>query len=108
MRFSVQFTDAFERDLETLVDYIAENRSVDEANDLLRKILAKVDSLETLPARGAIPKELEVLDAGEIRQTLVGPYRVFYEVVVDVVLVIMVADGRRDMPRLLQQRLLGR
>lgn len=107
-RYEVALTAGAEADLETLYDYMAENRSPELAEALLDEILAAVESLEAWPERGAVPKELEALGIREFRQILVSPYRLIYRVIGMAVYVSVIADGRRDMQALLEQRLLGR
>lgn len=55
-----------------------------------------------------MPKELSGSGETNIHQALHGVYRIFYEVDVDAVNVFLIADGRRDMAKLLRDRLLTR
>lgn len=107
-RFEVELTHGAEHDLEAIFDYLAENRSVDQASELLDAFLAKIRTLERFPLRGSIPKELETLGIGEFRQLLMRPYRLIYRVAKDKVFIMVIADGRRDMQALLERRLLRR
>ena len=77
-----------------------------QAEALLDAVLDRIETLEAYPLRGAVPKELEAIGLAEFRQVLVSPYRLIYRVEEDVVFVLVIADGRRDMQALLQQRLL--
>lgn len=106
--YEVVLTAGAEADLEALFDFVAENRSPEQADALLNDILAAVESLEAWPDRGAVPKELDALGIREFRQILVSPYRLIYRVIGMTVYVTVIADGRRDMQALLEQRLLGR
>ena len=105
---TVRLSPNAEQDLESIADYVALHRSTEEALQLLADLLAKAVTLKEYPRRGAVPKEVELLDVGEVRQTLLLPYRVIYEIVGDVIVVTLTADRRRDMQTLLEQRLLGR
>lgn len=87
---------------------MAENSSADDADSLLDALIEKIDTLETFPLHGAIPKELETLGMGEFRQVLLSPYRLIYRVIGKKVFVSVIADGRRDMQALLERRLLSR
>ena len=107
-KYEVMLTAGAEADLEALFDYVAENRSPEQAEVLLNEILAAVESLEAWPERGAVPKELDALGIREFRQILVSPYRLIYRVIGMTVYVSVIADGRRDMQTLLEQRLLKR
>lgn len=107
-KYDVALTEGAEADLEALYDYMAENRSPEQADALLDDILAAVESLEAWPERGALPKELDALGIREFRQILISPYRLIYHTIGTTVFVSVIADGRRDMQALLEQRLLGR
>lgn len=106
--YAVRFTLEADKDLELLYDYVAETRSAREADALLDRILDRIGSLESFPHRGAVPKELDDLGTADFRQTLVSPYRLIYRVIETTVVVVLIADGRRDMAALLKRRLLGR
>lgn len=106
-RFRVDLTEGAERDLEVLHDYLAAHRSAEEANALLDGLLTKIELLETFPERGNYPKELAALGIREFRQTILSPYRIIYQAAGEAVFIMIIADGRRDMGTLLEQRLLG-
>lgn len=106
-KFRVELTQGAERDLEALHDYLAAHRSADEANALLEGLLIKIETLETFPERGNHPKELTALGIREFRQTTLPTYRIIYRIAGETVFIMIIADGRRDMGALLEQRLLG-
>lgn len=106
-RFRVELTQGAERDLEALHDYLAAHRSAEETSALLDGLLIKIETLETFPERGNHPKELAALGIREFRQTVLPPYRIIYRVMGEAVFIMIIADGRRDMGALLEQRLLG-
>jgi toxin ParE1/3/4 len=66
------------------------------------------EGLQSFPERGSVPKELEATGSPEFRQLVRPPYRLFYAVTEHEVLILLIADGRRDMQTLLRQRLLSR
>jgi toxin ParE1/3/4 len=105
--YQIELTQGAESDLQVLYDYVAEHRSPEQAEELLDTLLKRIASLERFPERGAIPKELAALGISEFRQLLIAPYRLIYRVIGRSVFISVIADGRRDMQALLQQRLLG-
>jgi toxin ParE1/3/4 len=107
-RFEVELTQGAEDDLETLHAYLAEHRSAEAAQALLDAMLVTIQTLERFPQRGSVPKELETLGMRDFRQILLDPYRLIYRVIGRKVVVLVIADGRRDMQSLLERRLLGR
>ena len=83
-----------ERDLEELVEYIAEFDSPAIAQHILDRVLEVTTDLSTHAERGSIPRELRSLGIREYRQVFFKPYRVIYRVDEHRVLVYVIADGR--------------
>jgi len=106
MPFDVVLTEGATHDLDRIYDYIAEHDSLEKAEATLARIERVVASLSALPDRGTHPKELVALGIREYRETFFKPYRVIYRVVDRIVVVFVIADGRRDMQSLLARRLL--
>lgn len=104
--FEVRLTLGAETDLRSLHGYVLETRSAAQADALLDNILEAVETLETLPERGAVPAELAALGLRDYRQLVVSPYRIIYRAIDRTVYVLVIADGRRDMQALLERRLL--
>ena len=96
-----------ERDLDDIASYIAEHDSIERALDVVMRIERRFSALADFPSRGAHPKEL--LDHGnrDFREVYFKPYRILYRVMANQVVVVLIADGRRDMRTLLVRRLLG-
>lgn len=103
----VVLSQGAEDDLESLHGYLARNRSVQEASDLLDALVEKCASLASFSLRGSVPLELADLGIDDFRQVLLGPYRIVYFLADETVVVSLIADGRRDMQALLRRRLLN-
>jgi toxin ParE1/3/4 len=99
--------EGVEQDLEAIYVYIAEFDSVDSADHVLDALLESVESLTHFHDRGAYPKELIGLGIQEYLQAFFKPYRVIYCVIGQQVLIVLIADVRRDRQALLGRRLLG-
>ncbi len=108
-RYTIVVESGAEDDLNTIAEYIAAHDSVDRAMDVASRIERSLRTLETFPNRGAHPKEL--LDYGnrDFREIYLKPYRIIYRVLEGdaLVVLVLIADGRRDMQTLLTRRLLG-
>lgn len=107
MPFAVLLTADAARDLEDLYQYIAVHDAPGKADHVLTNIEKVFGSLSDSPERGVYPKELLALGIRDYREIFFKPYRVIYRVAGDVVHVLLIADGRRDMQTLLQRRLLS-
>lgn len=106
--YKVVLTRDAEADLEEIYDFIAEHDSVERANYVLDQLLSTANILSNFPEKGNIPKELQELGIREYRQTFFKPYRVIYRIVGRQAVILVIADGRRDMQTLLMRRLLGK
>lgn len=84
---------------------MTEVRGSDDAAALVAALMDRAQSLDTFPHRGATPTEMLHLDEVGFRQTLFRHYRIIYLVVGSTVRIALIADGRRDMPVLLRDRL---
>ena len=103
----VRITPAAERDLEDIHAYVETHGSPDIADALLDKLVARIRSLAQFPNRGSVIPELGPFKQ-HFRQVGLHPYRCVYTVIDDVVIVVAILDGRRDVPAFLEQRLLLR
>lgn len=106
MPCSVFLTDDAVRDLEALYGYIELRDHPAKADYVLTKFKEIFSSLSDNPERGSFPNELLELGMREYREVYFKPYRIIYRVIGDHVYVMVIADGRRDMQALLEQRLL--
>lgn len=106
MPFEVVLTADAVRDLEEIIEWIAENDSPARSAQVLERIGAAISGLATFPNRGAHPAELLALGMREYRETSFKPYRIIYRVEGKRVYVYLIANGRRDMQSMLERRLL--
>ena len=107
MRYQVRLTDDAAADLDELYAYIARHDSPQNADMVLNRIEAVLESLARQPKRGTFPPELLELGIREYREVFFKPYRVIYRIVGRTAYVFLIADGRRDMQTLLKRRLLS-
>ncbi|MBN9529420.1 MAG: type II toxin-antitoxin system RelE/ParE family toxin [Alphaproteobacteria bacterium] len=109
-RYGVDLTQGAEDDLEEIHRYRLQARDSDDADAdaLIGEFLTVIDSLEAVPERGAIPRELEGLGIKEFRQVLLRQFRLIYRIIDSRVVILVIADGRRAMQTLLERRLLAR
>ena len=95
-----------EQDLAEIVAWIAANDSPGHAGDVLTQLLDLCGRLESHPARGHVPPELDAIGVKDYREVHFKPYRVIYHVAGRQVVVHVIADGRRSLRNLLERRLL--
>lgn len=92
-------------DIEEIHDYIFVKEGPGPALKILEVIQKTISLLSRTPNRGHFPSELEGLGMTDIREIHFKPYRIVYQIGEKTVLVLVVADGRRDFQSLLSRRL---
>ena len=107
MQFEVLLTADAVRDLEEIIEWIAEHDAPAKADGVLVRLETAIAGLAKFPARGAHPRELLALGIRDYRETSFKPYRIVYRIHGRRVYVYLITDGRRDMQSLLARRLLG-
>ena len=107
MAFAVLLTNDAARDLEEIYNYIVFHDSPQKADYVLGRIENVFSNLSAFPERGTYPKELLGIAIREYREIFFKPYRIVYRVMRNIVYVLLIVDGRRDMQSLLQRRLLN-
>lgn len=106
MKFKVNIVSTAEEDLFEIYKYVFFNDSEEKAEKLYSKLYEKCSSLQQYPNRGHVPPELSLLGINDFLEIIYKPYRIIYQVVEKVVFVHSVLDGRRDLHKLLQERLI--
>jgi toxin ParE1/3/4 len=106
-RYKVIVTEHALLDLDDIAHHITLHDGPDRAEEVARRIERAYSSLSTLPHRGNYPRELLELGNRTFREVHFKPYRIVYRVLEREVVVLIVADGRRDMHALMARRLFG-
>jgi toxin ParE1/3/4 len=95
-----------ERDIEEIYHYIAHSDSVDKAEYAFNGIEDKCLSIAQFTDRGHCPPELERIGIFEYREIHSKPYRIIYQIIDQKVYIHCILDGRRELQKLLENRLL--
>jgi toxin ParE1/3/4 len=93
MRNVCRFTVPASRDIEGIIDYIADVQSLDAADHLLDTINKKCQDIAIFPSLGRSREEL----APNLRSFSVEKYLIFYRLVEDGVEILRVLSGYRDL-----------
>jgi toxin ParE1/3/4 len=105
MLYAVNLTQEAEEDLLEIYKFVALQDSFGNAESLFNNLFKKCVSLKDLPNRGHTPPELiGVTDT--YLEIHFKPYRIIYEISGNNVFIHCVLDGRREMKKLLEERLL--
>ncbi|MEJ5262657.1 MAG: type II toxin-antitoxin system RelE/ParE family toxin [Ignavibacterium sp.] len=106
MKYSIFILEDAEQDIFDIYRYILVNESKGRADKFFNSIYKKILSLSNQPNRGHCPKELRLLGIFEYFEIVLKPYRIIYRILNKKVFIYCVLDGRRDLQKLLQERLL--
>lgn len=105
MKFKVNIISDTEDDLFEIYKYVYLNDSED-AEKLYEKLYKKCLTLEVFQNRGRIPPELKLIEIEDFLEILYKPYRIIYQIIQGEVYIHCILDGRREIQKLLQERLL--
>lgn len=106
MKCKVNLTNSAEEDLFEIYRYVYLNDSEEKAEKLYSKLYEKCSALQEHPYRGHVPPELSLLGIDDFLEITYKPYRIIYQVIKKTVFIHCILDGRRDMQKLLQERLI--
>lgn len=103
--YSILWTTHAREDLFEIIEYIAfDNKPL--ALNILNQIEEKVTQLEIFPNRGRVVPELKAFNFFTYREIILSPWRIIYKIEADVVYIISVLDGRRNIEDLLMKKLI--
>jgi plasmid stabilization system protein ParE len=101
---SVKVAEVAARDLQSLVEFIAADDPA-TAVRVLNQLEARTASLARMPERGRVVPELAAVGIHTYRELVVTPWRIIYRISGQVVYVLAVLDGRRNLEDVLLDRL---
>ena len=102
--YKVLWTESARTDLETIVEFIAEENPRN-ALSVLEKLEKRARTLRQFPERGRIVSELRTLDVFLYRELIEKPWRIVCRFDEKRVYVLAVLDSRRELTSLLLERL---
>ncbi|MCH7826799.1 MAG: type II toxin-antitoxin system RelE/ParE family toxin [Bacteroidetes bacterium] len=106
MKYKVNIVKSAEDDLLEIYKYIFFNDCEENADKIYSKLVEKISSLQKFPNRGHRLPELNLLGVEDFLEINYKAYRIIYRLINKVVFVQGVLDGRRDLQKLLQERLI--
>jgi toxin ParE1/3/4 len=104
--YRVEWTAVARRDLTEIVAYL-EAESPQAALQALESIEQAAASLESMPDRGRLIPEVQRFAVRHYRELIIQPHRLVYRVRGEVVYMLGVFDGRRNLEDVLLGRLLS-
>ena len=105
MKYKIFWNKSAERSLSDILDYIIENDTIENAYKIYKKIKEGAELLKVSPKQGRAVPELKVL-GDKYREIIIKPWRILYTLEHDLVKVLLVIDGRRDLEEILFERMI--
>jgi toxin ParE1/3/4 len=103
MKYKVRWTKSAEADLNEIIEYIAKD-SINIALEKLYGIRETVNKLSIHPHRCRVVPELKEHNITKYREAPYPPWRIFFRIDRDMIYVLAVTDGRRNIEDILLQR----
>ena len=104
-KYKVMWTATAKNDLEEIIEYIAQD-SIEIAIEKYEKIKESAQQLVLFPDQGRVIPELLKQNITKYHEIIISPWRLMYKVEINVVYVMALIDGRRNIEDILLQRLL--
>jgi addiction module RelE/StbE family toxin len=106
-KYFIKWTAPARDDLDEIVEYIAQT-NMTYAVKVLDKIELAVKNLDTFPKRGRIVPELERYGYVLYREIIVDYWRIMYKVENDIVYIMVIIDGRRNVEDIILKKIIMR
>jgi addiction module RelE/StbE family toxin len=104
-KYNVNITQSAEKDLNEIIEYIAENNP-QTALRIMERIQKKIKTLYRFPNKGGYVPELLAKNIKDYRQITETPWRIIYKVENNNVNILTIVDSRRNLQDILISKLL--
>jgi len=102
--FDITWTRTAVRDLDEILEFIAQERGIDQAFHLNETFRHSIASFTTMPHRCRQVPELYDVGLIDYREIIERPYRLVFRIAGQTVVILAILDSRRDLEELLIQR----
>jgi len=102
----VSLSASAEEDLFEIYKYIYQNDSEENADNVYSELRKKCFSLQDYSNRGHVPNEMALFGLNDFLEIIHKPFRIIYQTIGKEIFIHCVLDGRRDMQKLLHERLM--
>lgn len=106
VKYKVNLSFSAEEDLYEIFKYVYLNDSEEKSERLYSKLYEKCVALKEYPYRGHVPQELSLFGINDFLEIIFKHYRIIYQIIGKDVFIHCILDGRRDIQKLLQERLI--
>ena len=104
MEYRLEFLPSAYKDLENIQDWYAWKFGNQTAEKVIDNILDAIENLTEFPNLGTITPDKELNEQG-YRMLIIEKHVAIYKIVINVIYLYCIFDGRRDYPNLFKSRL---
>ena len=101
MKKSIVWSKDAVEDFREILEYFIIKSGKNTAYKIYKKIIEKIDMLETSPVYGKVVQDLKDIGIGNIHEITESPWRIIYREQNEVVYILCVLDGRRNVQEIL-------
>ena len=103
--YRVFWTQTAQQDLKNIIEYIAADSEI-QTRRVYLVIKQKAENLRQMPLQGRVAPELRYYGVLTYRELISPPWRIIYKTAENIVWVLAVIDGRRNVEDILLDRLI--
>lgn len=103
MKYKVKWASVAKQDLNENIDYIA-NDDIEIAKKQFLGIKESADNLQSFPEQGRYIPELFNQNIRKYKEIIITPWRLMYKIENEIVYILAVIDGRRNIEDILMKR----
>ena len=103
--YTIHVSKSAKNDLREIIKFISKENPMNSL-DVLKRIEARINSLEKFPERGGYVPELFKHNIKDYRQLLESPWKIIYKIDNDIVNVLIIIDSRRNTQDILVEKLI--
>lgn len=106
MSYKIIWSEDASLNLVDIVSYIKLHSGKKIAKEIYTRIKKKVDNIIDFSKAGLIVPELYSIGITDIYQILESPWKIYYKILDDKILVLSVIDGRRNLEEILYRKII--
>ena len=106
MSYKVIWSEDASLDLVDIISYIKSHSGKGIAKKIYTRIKSKIENIIDFPKAGIVVPELVNIGITDIYQIIESPWKIYYKILEDKILVLSVIDGRRNLEEILYKKII--
>jgi plasmid stabilization system protein ParE len=97
-----------EESFNEILEYSMEKFGESRTQKLYEKIISKIDLLSSVSLKSKLSQDLKDIGINNIYELVESPWRIFYKIQNDKVIILLILDGRRNVEEVLISKVIDR